>query len=136
MSMGMRRALELLREAREALGAARAELEEASRTGDSVKLRKACEAAWLATVKAVDALLEASGLGAGESHRDRRGKLRKLEVVRPDVAKLGLGDRYMARMGYLHIDGFYEGTLGPEEAGEQIRRVEKLLKDIEGLIGA
>ena len=63
MSMGMRRALELLREAREALGAARAELEEASRTGDSVKLRKACEAAWLATVKAVDALLEASGLG-------------------------------------------------------------------------
>jgi len=124
----------LLSEARQALEAARAELKEAVSEGDAVKLRKACEAAWLAVVRAVDALLASSGLGPGESHRDRRNKLRKLEVSRPEVAGLGLRDRYMARMGYLHIDGFYEGTLGPEEAEEQLDKAEALLADVERLI--
>lgn len=35
-----------------------------------MKLRDTCEKAWLATLKATDALLEAYGLGAGEIYKD------------------------------------------------------------------
>jgi len=37
-----------------------------------MKLRDACEMAWLATLKATDALLEAYGLGAGETYENHR----------------------------------------------------------------
>jgi len=124
----------LLAEARGALRAARYELKEAVQAGDVIKLRKACEAAWLATVKAIDALLAASGLGPGESHRDRRDKLRQLEEAEPEIARLSLRDKYMARMSYLHVDGFYEGTLSPEEAEEQMDKVEELISDVETLL--
>ena len=124
----------LLAEARGALRAARYELKEAVQAGDVIKFRKACETAWLAVVKAIDALLAASGLGPGESRRDRRDKLRQLEEAEPEIAKLSLRDRYMARMSYLHVDGFYEGTLSPEEAEEQMDRVEELIGDVEALL--
>jgi len=90
--------------------------------------------AWLAAVKAIDALLATSGLGPGESHRDRRDKLRQLEEAEPRYFRLGLRDRYMARMSYLHVDGFYEGTLSPEEAEEQMDKVEELISDVETLL--
>ena len=65
---------------------------------------------------------------------DRRDKLRQLEEAEPEIARLGLRDRYMARMGYLHVDGFYEGTLSPEETEEQMDRVEELIGDVEALL--
>ena len=119
--------LTLLSEAEKMLSSAIAEYDEAAKLGDSVKLRKACEAGWLAIVKASDAVLEASGVGAGKSHKDRRMKLRNLESSSPEVASLGLRDRHMARMSYLHIDGFYEGTLDFKEAEEQLGKVKEYL---------
>ena len=40
----------------------------------------------------------------------------------------------MARMSYLHLDGFYKGTLSPEEAEEQMGKVEELIGDVEALL--
>lgn len=119
--------LALLSEAEKMLSSAIAEYDEAAKLEDSVKLRKACEAGWLAIVKASDAVLEASGVGAGKSHKDRRIKLRNLESSNPEIASLDLRDRHMARMSYLHIEGFYEGTLDYKEAEEQLRKVKEYL---------
>ena len=125
----------LLSEARKMLSSAYAEYEEATKTKEEAKLRKSCEAGWLSIVKATDSLLEKHGVGAGKSHRDRRDKLRNLESSNPEIAKLGLRDRYMARMSYLHIDGFYEGAVDPDLVVEQLGKVEEYLNDVTKQLG-
>jgi hypothetical protein len=50
------------------------------------------------------------------------------------VAELGIYDRVEARRSTLHSDGFYSGILTHEEVEEELRKVEKLIEDIEKLI--
>jgi len=88
----------------------------------------------LATVKAVDALLLNYGFEESKTHVDRRRKLRDLSRKVREVAELGIYDRVEARRSTLHSDGFYSGILTHEEVEEELRKVEKLIEDIEKLI--
>jgi uncharacterized protein (UPF0332 family) len=99
-----------------------------------VRVRDACEKGWLATVKAIDALLLSYGFGEARTHVDRRRKLRDLSKRVHEVAELGIYDRVEARRSMLHSDGFYSGILTHEEVEEELRKVEELVEDVEKLI--
>jgi hypothetical protein len=51
-----------------------------------------------------------------------------------EVSKLGIYDRVEARRSILHNDGFYGGVLTPEEVEEELKKVEKLIGDVESLL--
>jgi hypothetical protein len=127
-------AFSALREAKEILARAFQELAEGARSGDQLKVRDACEKGWLAAVKAVDALLARYGYGEAATHADRRRKLRDLAGKLAAASRLGIYDRVEARRSVLHSDGFYSGALTPEEAEEELKKVEKLIEDIESLL--
>ena len=120
--------------ARRVLYKAFEELREGVRSGDVLRIRDACEKGWLATVKAVDALLLSYGFEETKTHVDRRRKLRDLSKKVREVVELGIYDRVEARRSMLHSDGFYSGILTHEEVEEELRRVEKLVEDVEKLI--
>ena len=127
-------AFSVLEEARKMLSKAFEELREGVKSGDVVRIRDACEKGWLATVKAVDALLLSYGFEEARTHVDRRRKLRDLSRRVREVAELGIYDRVEARRSTLHSDGFYSGILTHEEVEEELRKVEELVEDVEKLI--
>jgi len=114
---------DLLAEARLALNASREELEEYRRSGAQIKLRDAAEKAWLATNKAIEALLASRGVEA-KTYREKRDWLEKLGY---DV----LRDRFMARAQGLHIDCFYDGLCDDKFVEKEIRKVEDMIDFIE-----
>jgi uncharacterized protein (UPF0332 family) len=127
-------AFSTLEEARRILSRAFEELRDGVKSGDALRVRDACEKGWLATVKAVDALLLSYGFEESKTHVDRRRKLRDLSKKVRKVAELGIYDRVEARRSTLHSDGFYSGILTHEEVEEELRKVEKLIEDVEKLI--
>jgi uncharacterized protein (UPF0332 family) len=127
-------AFSTLEEARRILSKAFEELRDGVKSGDALRVRDACGKGWLATVKAVDALLLSYGFEESKTHVDRRRKLRDLSKKVSKVAELGIYDRVEARRSTLHSDGFYSGILTHEEVEEELRKVEKLIEDVEKLI--
>ena len=83
-------AFSVLEEARRVLSRAFEELREGIESEDALRVRDACEKGWLATVKAVDALLLNYGFEEPKTHVDRRRKLGDLSRKVREVA--GLGD--------------------------------------------
>jgi len=132
--LGVLDAFSVLEEAKRILSKAFEELREGVKSGDVVRIRDACEKGWLATVKAVDALLLSYGFEEAKTHVDRRRKLRDLSKSVHEVAELGIYDRVEARRSMLHSDGFYSGILTHEEVEEELRKVEELVEDVEKLI--
>jgi len=132
--LGALEAFSILEEARRVLSKAFEELREGVRSGDMVRVRDACEKGWLATVKAVDALLLSYGFEEAKTHVDRRRKLRDLSRKVHEVVELGIYDRVEARRSTLHSDGFYSGILTHEEVEDELGKVEKLVEDVEKLI--
>ena len=124
----------ILEEARRVLSKAFEELREGVRSGDVLRIRDACEKGWLATVKAVDALLLSYGFEETKTHVDRRRKLRDLSKKVHEVVELGIYDRVEARRSMLHSNGFYSNILTHEEVEEELKKVEKLIEDVEKLI--
>jgi len=122
-----------LSEARKAVAAASVEYKESVEKDDIMKLRDACEKAWLATLKATDALLEAYGLGAGETYKDRRNKLWKLKEKEGAIDDLGIYDRFNARMMTLHLQGFYDGDISHEQFKDEVEKVESYITQVEAL---
>jgi len=122
-----------LSEARKAVAAASVEYEEGVKRGDVMKLRDACEKAWLATLKATDALLEAYGLGVGETYKDRRNKLWKLKGRERAIEDLGIYDRFNARMMILHLQGFYDGDVSPEQFKDEMEKVNRYITEVEAV---
>lgn len=122
-----------LNEARKAVAAASIEYEESVKTGDVMKLRDACEKAWLATLKATDALLEAYGLGAGETYKDRRDKLWKLKRKEIAIEDLGIYDRFNARMMILHLQGFYGGDVSYDQFKDEMEKANRYITEIEAV---
>jgi uncharacterized protein (UPF0332 family) len=127
-------AFSILGEARRILSKAFEELREGVKSGDTLRIRDACEKGWLATIRAVNALLLSYGFEEAKTHVDRRRKLRDLSRRVHEVAELGIYDRVEARRSTLHSDGFYSGILTHEEVEEELRKVEKLIEDVEKLI--
>jgi hypothetical protein len=87
--LGALDAFSILEEARRILSKAFEELREGVKSGDMLKIRDACEKGWLATVKAVDALLLSYGFEETKTHVDRRRKLRDLSKKVHKVVELG-----------------------------------------------
>ncbi len=127
-------ALSKLQESKEMLTRAFQELKEGIRKGDPLKSRDSCEKGWLAVVTAVDALFIKHGYDEAKTHVDRRRKLRELSERLVEVSKAGLYDRVEARRSVLHNDGFYSRMLTPEETGEELKEVKRLVEDVESLI--
>jgi len=132
--LGSLNTFSILEEARRTLSKAFEELREGVKSGNVLRIRDACEKGWLATVKAVDAMLLSYGFEEAKTHVDRRRKLRDLSGKVHEVAELGIYDRVEARRITLHSDGFYSGILTHEEVEEELRKVEKLIEDVEKLI--
>jgi len=126
-------ALRKLNEAKGILAKAFQELGEGIKKGDSLKVRNSCDKGWLAAVTAIDALLIRHGYEEAKTHVDRRRKLRELGDKLTEVSEMGLYDRIEARRSVLHNDGFYGGILTPEEAEEELKKVERLIEDIRNL---
>ena len=132
--LGVLEAFSVLEEARRILSKAFEELREGVRSGDVVRVRDACEKGWLATIKAIDALLLSYGFREAGTHVDRRRKLRDLSKRIHEIAELGIYDRVEARRSTLHSNGFYSGVLTHDEIEEELRKVEELVEDVEKLI--
>jgi uncharacterized protein (UPF0332 family) len=127
-------ALNVLEEARRILSKAFEELREGAGSGHMMRVRDACERGWLATVKAVDALLLSYGFEEAETHVDGGRRPGDLSRRVREVAELGIYGRVKARRSTLRSDGFYSGVLTHEEVEEELRKVEKLIEDVERLI--
>ncbi|ABL78840.1 PaREP1 family protein [Thermofilum pendens] len=125
---------EALTKAWKAVELARREVDEYRKDREPLRLRNACEKGWLAVVLATDALLVALGYGKPESYRERRELLGKLEREKPEIARLGLRDRFGARGYYLHVQGYHEGALGADEVAEELEKVERYVGDVERIV--
>jgi HEPN domain-containing protein len=109
--------------AREVLGYAKAELEKALRTGDTLLYRNAADKAFLALVVAVNAYVRAIGGAEPASHSERRllGKM-----GREDLRAL-----YSDLMKTLHEETLYEGVYQPEEVENAFKKVEECVEELE-----
>ena len=123
-----------LEEAWRALKLAFEELERYRRDREPLRLRNACEKGWLAIVLATDVLLANFGYRRPESYSGRRRMVKDLEAGNPEIAKVGLRDRFGARGYYLHIQGYHEGTLSYVEVEEELRKVEDYIRDVEKIL--
>jgi len=125
---------EILSEAEEIFGKAMEEYGVAVRKRDRVRLRDACEKGWLTVVKLVDALLLSRGYKPAESHTDRRSKLWEVQEGDEGIKKLGLYDRLGARSYWLHVQGFYEGSLDEKAVAVELAKVKEFMEDMKSLV--
>lgn len=121
-------------EAFKALTYAHEEYEKFEEKRDPLLLRDAGEKAWLAVILATDLLLVTSGIGKPSSYKERKNMLRTLVAKKPKLAELGIDDKFYARAYKLHILGFHEGALDPEDIQQEFKKTEEYLKTIESLI--
>ncbi|MEM1821037.1 MAG: PaREP1 family protein [Thermofilaceae archaeon] len=123
-----------IEEAWRALAHAREEFERFKENGDPLLLRDACEKAWLAVLLAANLLLVRSGVGKPSSYAERKTMLRRLVAGRAELAELGLDDKFYARAYKLHVLGFHEGALDPEDLEEELRKAEGYPRIVESLL--
>jgi len=98
---------------------------------NTILIRDACEKAWNAAVLSLNALFSKRGISPlPKSHRERRIKIRELEMIDEQIRKKGIFDRFMARDHILHERGFYDGDVINEEIEEELRKVERFIDDI------
>lgn len=101
---------------------------------DPLLLRDASEKAWLAVILATDLLLTTSGIGKPSSYKERKNMLRTLLAKEPNLAALGIDDKFYARAYKLHILGFHEGALDPVDIQEEFKKTEEYLKIVKPFI--
>jgi len=121
---------EQLREAEEIFTKTMEEYQAALEKRDRVRLRDACEKGWLTVVKLVDAILISRGYKPAESHRDRRDKLWEIQEKDEEIRKLGFYDRLGARSYWLHVQGFYEGSLDEKAVAVELAKVKEFIEDV------
>ena len=121
-------------DAEKALEYARDEYRRFLEKQDPLLLADACEKAWMAAVIATDALLIHYGFKKPESYRERRELLDKLEETNEEAKHLGIADRFSARAYKLHILGFHERTLTPQEFEREMDKIQAYIKDVQNLI--
>ncbi len=104
------------------------ELEEGTREKNTVKLRDSAEKAWNAAGQAANALALKDTGSTPRSHYERRNALRQVEEKHPELAKLGIYDRYAARSRLVHGEIFYEGVLDPDLLKLEIEKVREFIE--------
>lgn len=122
---------DLISDAYKALEQAKKEFDEYIREKEPMKLRDACEKAWLSVVLATDYLLVRVSAYKPRGRAERKKLLETLEKNVEEVKKLGLADRMFARSERLHSDGFYEGSMDEESFRTEIEKVERYLSDVQ-----
>jgi len=125
---------EMIKEAEEMFAKAMEEYEEAEEKKDRIKLRDACEKGWLTVVRLIDALLVNRGYRQAESHIDRRNKLWEIQEKDEKVREFGLYDRLGAGSYWLHVQGFYEGSLDEKAVATELTKVKGLVEDIKLMV--
>ncbi len=110
--------------AKEILKYAREELEKALRLGDHLLYRNAADKAFLALIVAINEYIRAVEGVVPVSHSERRRILRK--IGREDLRAI-----YSDLMKTLHEEAFYEGVYQPDEVDYAIRKIEKLIDELE-----
>ena len=121
---------QIIREAEEIFRKAMEEYCEATMERDRIKLRGACEKGWLTAVKLIDALLVSRGYKPAESHAERRSKLWEIQEKDEKIKKLGFYDRLGARSYWLHVQGFYEGSLDENAVIIELTKVKEFVEDV------
>jgi hypothetical protein len=121
-------------DALKALAYAREDYERFKEKRDPLLLRDVSEKAWLAVVLATDLLLTASGARKPSSYRERKDSLRALMAKEPKLAELGIDDRFYARAYKLHVLGFHEGALDPQDIEEELRKAEEYVKVVGAIV--
>ncbi|KPV65049.1 MAG: Archaeal PaREP1/PaREP8 family protein [Candidatus Bathyarchaeota archaeon BA1] len=121
---------QIIREAEEIFSKAMEEYCEATKERDRIKLRDACEKGWLTAVKLIDALLVSRGYKPAESHAERRSKLWEIQEKDEKIKKLGFYDRLGARSYWLHVQGFYEGSLDENAVIIELTKVKEFVEDV------
>ena len=105
------------------------EFEKAKDKNDGVILRDACGKGWLSTVEATHALLVKKGVREEELLSTDRG--RRYMVYKYAEEELEL--LYTALRNDLHIQGYYDGTLGFDEVQRDLARLNRYIRKIEEL---
>jgi hypothetical protein len=124
--------IDYIKEAKEFYEEAKEEFERGYGQDDKILMRDACEKGWGAIIQATNALFVKKRVERlPKSHRDRCQLLREMEKRYEEVKKLGLVDRFMARDHVLHMRGFYNGDIEPEEVRENFEKVKRYIEDIE-----
>jgi hypothetical protein len=118
---------DLLRDAEERLEKAIKEMK--------VDLRDASEKAWLATVRATDALILARMGVKPKVMSERREKLGELIMREPRIDEARIWDRFHSRSDVLHSSCFYEGVCKPPEAiKRKILETKEYIEDVRKLV--
>jgi len=121
-----------IEEAKGFLEEAREEFEKGKEQDNIFLIRDACEKGWNAIVQALNALFVKKGISPlPRSHRERRIKIRELEMADERVRDKGFFDRFMARDHILHERGFCDGDVIIEEIESEFEKVESFIKDVE-----
>ena len=118
---------EHLRKAKELHQKAKEELERAREEKDNTFLQDSCAKGWLSALEGLNALLLKKGVEEEELPKTDRG--RRYMVYR--YAGRELEHLYFYLRDVLHIEGYYEGALDPEEVERHLGNVAAFLQKIE-----
>jgi len=118
-----------LRKAKELYQKAVEELERAREKRDGVLLQDSCAKGWLSALEGLNVLLLKKGVKEEELPKTDRG--RRYMVYRH--AEKELEHLYFYLRDVLHIEGYYEGALDPEEVERHLKNLAAYLQKIEVL---
>ncbi len=120
---------EYLKEARKLYEKALEELKRAERDKDGMLLRDACGKGWLSTMEATHGLLVKKGIKEEELPRTDRG--RRYMVFKYAERELEL--LYKTLRNDLHVEGYYDGSLGFDEVERRLNDLGLYIQEVEKL---
>lgn len=105
------------------------EFEKAKKGNDSTLLRNACAKGWLSTVEAAYALLAKKGIKEEELPKADRGR----GYMISKYVEREMGRFYFSLRDRLHIEGYYDGSLGFEEVEIHLENLNLYIQKVEGV---
>ena len=105
------------------------EFERAKEKKDGTVLRDACGKGWLSAIEATNAIFVKTGIEEQEMPKVDRG--RRYMVYKYAEKELRL--HYLSLRDSLHIDGYYEGTLGFDEMERYLDDLNFYIQKVEEL---
>jgi len=74
--------------------------------------------------------MEEYQVALGNRDRDRRDKLWEVQEKDEEIRRLGFYDRLGARCYWLHVQGFYEGSLDEKAVAVELAKVKEFMEDV------
>jgi len=120
---------EHLREAKELYQKALKEFQKAKNKGDGAILRDACAKGWLSAMEATYSFLVKKGIKEEELPKTDKGRRYMVFKYAADELRL----LFLALRESLHIEGYYDGSLGFDETERCLGDSSLYIQKIEGL---